>query len=118
MTATIALAGEQLELDMHPLVIPDYEPDATIQERFEAFHAANDWVLTALEDLTERWLATGSKRLGIGMLWEVIRWQYGRATSGDEYRANNNFRSRYVRLMIDRHPDWADVFAVRELRAE
>lgn len=106
----------QLALELSPLVTPDYEPRATLQEQFEQFHSANPWVLDALESLTREWVEAGHKRLGIGMLWEVIRYQYGRTISAD-FKANNNHRSRYVRLMLDRHPDWADVFATRCLTA-
>ena len=106
----------QLTLELSPLVTPDYEPRATLQEQFEQFHSANTWVLDALESLTREWVEAGHKRLGIGMLWEVIRYQYGRTISAD-FKANNNHRSRYVRLMLDRHPEWQSVFATRCLTA-
>ncbi|MGW2881321.1 hypothetical protein ACWDBP_34900 [Streptomyces sp. NPDC001233] len=91
---------------------------ATIQERFEAFHRLNPWVLHALESLTSDYLGHGAKRVGIGMLFEVLRWRYVAATAGDDFRLNNNFRSRYVRLLIERHPQWARVFEVRALRTD
>lgn len=89
----------------------------TIQERFESFHAANGWVFRALEQLTADHVARGRLRVGIGMLFEVLRWHYGRTTSGGEFRLNNNYRSRYVRLLVEQHPEWVDVFELRELRA-
>lgn len=113
---SIATPDTQAEFDLVPLVQPEHDPDDTIQARFEAFHAANPWVLTSLEKLTREHLETGARRLGIGMLWEVIRWKYASATRGDDFKANNNFRSRYVRLLRDLHPEWSDVFNVRELR--
>lgn len=91
---------------------------ATIQARFEAFHRLNPWVLRALETLTADYLNRGAKRVGIGMLFEVLRWQYATATEGDEFRLNNNFRSRYVRLLIERHPQWESAFEVRALRTD
>lgn len=33
------------------VVVPDHQPEATIQERFEAFAAANPWVGEALEGM-------------------------------------------------------------------
>ncbi len=103
--------------DLAPLAVVEYEPNATIAERFTAFHDANGWVLTALEDLTRDWLAHGHHKVGIGALVEVVRWQYGRATQGDPFRINNDFWSRYSRLIVQRHPEWADVFETRSLRA-
>lgn len=119
MTAVQAdVVGEQLVLDVRPLVVPPHVDGATIQERFESFHALNGWVLTALERLTEDALAHGRHRLGIKHFVEVLRWQYGRQTTGDEFRLNNNYSSRYVRLLLDLHPDWAAHFNLRELLAE
>lgn len=98
---------------------PDPDLDPSIQARFEAFHALHPWVLEALERLTSECLRRGFTRVGIGMLFEVLRWEYGRVTSGDEeFRLNNDYRSRYARLLIARHPEWAAVFELRALRAE
>lgn len=109
---------EQPLLEIEALTSPEYVDEATIQERFEAFHAANPWVYRAFVTLTEDWLRRGHDRIGIGMLTEVIRWQYGRATDGSEpFRVNNNFRSRYVRLLLDEHPEWTSVFETRELKS-
>ena len=108
---------EQLELDMHPYVAPVYTQGQTIQERFLDFHYLNGWVLDALERLTQDYLDRGHKRVGIGMLTEVLRWQYGRSTTGESFKLNNSYRSRYVRLMVQRHPEWDDVFEQRVLKA-
>src|SRR5690606_26519990 len=105
----------QLALDLALLRTPDYAPDATIQERFEAFHELNPHVLDALEALVRQFLASGRRRLAIGALFERLRWEHDITTEGDEFRLNNTFRSRYVRLILDRHPEWADVFQTRRL---
>jgi hypothetical protein len=109
--------------DTPTLFDPDGDDDAgdpgTIQARFEAFHRQNPCVLESLERLTESWLATGRRRLGIGMLWEVLRWELSLATTdpSGEFKLNNVYRSRYVRLLIERHPEWADCFETRTLKA-
>lgn len=107
----------QLTLELSPLVTPDYEPRATISERYAEFEALNPWIIPALERLTLDWIEAGHKRLGIGMLTEILRWEYGRTVSTDGLKINNDFRSRMVRRLIDLHPDWADVFATRCLTA-
>ncbi|MFF4051922.1 hypothetical protein ACFYZ5_35295 [Streptomyces chartreusis] len=105
-------------LTIHTVRQPDGQA-ATIQAQFEAFHQLNPWVLRALESLTATYLRRGATRVGIGMLFEVLRWRYAMATEGgDEFRLNNNFRSRYVRLLIERHPEWAGAFEVRSLRTD
>lgn len=108
--------SEQLTFDVHPLIAAEGD---TIQARFDSFHASNGWVADALEALVKDQLAHGRKRVGVKNLVEVIRWNYSRATStqGSSFRLNNTYTSRYARLLIDRHPEWADVLETRELRA-
>lgn len=111
MTAT-----QQLALDFAPLVVPAYEPEATIQEKFDAWVAANPWVLPKVEELIADWLDAGHKRASLKQVWEVIRYQYGR-TTGDRFKANNNFTSRASRAVLERHPEWEACIETRELRA-
>lgn len=42
-------ADVQLALPLGDLITPDYEPEATLADRFEAFHAANPHVADALQ---------------------------------------------------------------------
>ncbi|MFJ4668882.1 hypothetical protein [Kitasatospora purpeofusca] len=92
----------------------------TIQERFEEFHALNGWVLTELERLTAECIDSKFRRVSLGMLFELVRYSYGRATLGssDDFALNNDYRSRYARLLIEQHPEWAPYFEVRALRAD
>ena len=101
-----------------PLVQPP-RGSGTIQQRFEAFHQLNPWIFDALEELAEDLIKQGRRRIGISMLWEVVRWQYARSTvdPSSDFKANDHYHSRYVRLLIDVHPDWTDVFELRVLRA-
>ncbi|WP_406738584.1 hypothetical protein OG365_24515 [Streptomyces sp. NBC_00853] len=103
--------------DIQPVRLPESVRDLTIQQRFEAFHALNPWVMRHLEKLVQDAIGKGFQRIGIGMLFELLRYRYGEATRGDEFRLNNDFRSRYVRELIGARPDWADLFETRALRA-
>ena len=104
---------DQLALPLAPLVVPDYEPELTIAERFDAFHAANPHVADALELLARQWLDAGHKRVGIKALIERLRWEYGIRTEGDSFRLNNTLTSHYARLLIERRPEWADALVIR-----
>jgi len=106
----------QAELDLSPLVHVEHDHEATIGERFTAFHEANLHVADALESLAATWLAHHS-RVGVKALFERLRWEAGIQTNATDYRLNNNFTSHYARLLIDRNPTWADAINVRELRA-
>ena len=69
--------------------------------------------------MTAAYHARGRQHIGIGHLVEVIRFEYFRKTvSDDEFRVNNDFRSRYVRLLIRDYPQYSTMFETRRLRSE
>ena len=111
------IAPEQLTLDLRPLTQPLYAPGMTLEERFEAFHAANPHVADALESLAAQWLSR-HRKVGVKSLGETLRWASGIQTDGDPYRINNSYLSRYARLLIERHPEWADSIETRSLATE
>lgn len=101
---------------------PEFVPvpaTGTIQERFEQFHTQNPWVYVALEKLITEFVAKGRKRIGIRMIWEVVRWHYALSTTDptSEFRTNDHYHSRYVRLLLENHPEWAGLFELRKLKA-
>lgn len=106
------------QLAFPDLVLPDIERDATIQERFAAFHAANPHVYDRLRRLALELVRAGHKRIGIGMLFEVVRWSAMTTRGDDVYKLNNNHRSRYARLLVDNEPELATAFELRDLRAK
>lgn len=90
-----------------------------IEATFLAFHRANPWVYDALVRLARDLKKRGRHRQGIGMLFEVLRWQWFRTTidPSSDFRLNNNYRSRYARLIMEREADLDDVFETRVLTA-
>lgn len=91
---------------------------STIQERFEQFHAQNPAVYHDLVLLARRAQRRGATRIGMGMLFELVRWRRGFVTTSDDgFKLNNNFRSRYVRMVTEQEPDLAGMFETRELRS-
>jgi hypothetical protein len=87
-----------------------------IQEDFEQFHRRNPWVYGALRELTADLVQRGRRRIGVGMLFEVLRWQVARGTfdAASDFKLNNNYRSRYARLLDIEFPG---VFEMRELKS-
>ncbi len=88
-----------------------------IEANFLDFHTANPWVYDALVHLARDLKRRGRHRLGIGMLFEVLRWQWFRTTADptSEFRLNNNYRSRYARMIMAREADLSDIFETRVL---
>lgn len=92
----------------------------TIQARFERFHELNPWVYHKLVELAHRLQQRGLTRLGINMLWEVLRWQYYETTTDPSsgYHLNDHYPSRYVRLIVAREPDLKNCFQLRKLHTD
>ncbi len=95
------------------------ERRATIEHRFREFHQANPHIYENLVRMAKTWRERHpNRRLGIRMLWEAMRWDFAMRTDPlDEFKLNDNFPSRYARLIMQQEPDLDDVFELRKLRA-
>lgn len=101
--------------DIPAVVVP--APAESIEGRFLAFHEANPWVAHRLTVLALDMVERGHPRLGLKQLWEVLRWQYQRATlSGDGLKLNNDFTALYARLLMDSEPRLVGAFETRARR--
>ena len=87
-----------------------------IQREFERFDIANPGVYELYKKFAFELKQNGRKRYGIAMITERIRWEVAVATSGDEFKINNNFRSRYARKLIGDFPEFNEMFEIREKR--
>lgn len=73
-----------------------------MEQGFEDFHSLNPEVYERLVGMVARAHAKGRARVGMGMLFEVLRWNHYMSTRGEEpFKLNNNYRAFYTRL-IDR----------------
>lgn len=90
-----------------------------LREQFARFHADNPQVYETLVRLAREAKGRGLQHIGIGLLWEVMRWEMILATVGDPngYRLNNNHRSRYARAIMENEPDLSGIFETRKLRS-
>jgi len=116
---------EQLGFDFTVPAAPDpvddaaYPEESRLDRAFAKFHAENPGVYRKLVVLARDLRQRGHRRLGIGMLFEVLRWQhYLETVDVSGYKLNNNHRSRYARLIMDTERDLGDIFALRELADE
>lgn len=88
-----------------------------IEEQFLEFHHAHPEVYRKLRALAFELLVKGHKRIGMGMLYEVLRWQWIHEDLIDEdgFKLNNNYRSRYSRLLMASEPRLKGVITIRRL---
>lgn len=111
------MSGDQLELDLAEIVVPDYAEHLTLAERFAEFHRVNGHVADALEALAGQWLAMHG-RVSIDALMHRLRWESGLQTRGDVYKLNNDWCAFYSRLLVERRPEWAGAFRMRRSVAD
>ena len=111
----------QFEFIFEPIrpVTPAGPESATIAQRFAKFHQDNPHVYSMLVSLARGLQARRPRKLGIGMLFEVLRWQYYVQTDTDEeYKLNNNYRAQYARLIMEQEPDLHEAFNTRPSQAD
>jgi len=96
-----------------------WDDDRTIEEAFRDFHARNPGVLRELVAMTRRAKERGRTKIGMGMLFEVLRWNRiveGLPDETEDFKLNNNYRSRYARMVMHRYPDLDGMFDLRRIR--
>ena len=90
-----------------------------IERRFYEFHGENPQVYDELVRLARRAHQFGHHRIGIRMLWEVMRWNLTIEVDqgDDEFKLNDHYTSRYARMIMDRNSDLDGMFELRTLRS-
>lgn len=92
---------------------------ATIEARFQAFHREHPEVYVKLVEFSVQLLDAGWDHFGISVPWERLRYEtmLGASRAESPYKLNDNYRSRYARLIADQEPRLAEVFTLRQLRS-
>jgi len=118
------LSADQLPLfDGAPKAKPARKrrPKDWIDKEFAKFHTKHPEVLEQLINHLARLHAEGRARYGVGAVFENFRW-HRRIPKEDDpeetYKLNNNYRSRYARLIVALRPELDGVIELRALRSE
>jgi hypothetical protein len=92
----------------------------TVRERTERLLELNPWLLPALVKITRDLVSRGHRRVGIGMVVEVVRWTYQRGTTdpNSRFKVDNRYRAHLARIIGEREPDLAGVFETRKLHKD
>lgn len=85
---------------------------------FKKFHQDNPTVYQELRVLALSMRMKGRDKYGIGSLFEVLRWQRAMQTTGSEFKLNNNYRSFYARMLMERNMNLKEFFFLRDSRAD
>lgn len=106
----------QSELEFTP-VVPEAK-ESSIYARFHRFHANNPEVYNNLVRLAREFRRNSqnyNRKMGIGMLYEVLRWSYyiNVDLGEEEFKLSNDFRAPYARLIMQQEPDLQDAFNIK-----
>jgi len=87
-------------------------------ENFKSFHRKNPYVYTKLREMAIEWKNAGHTKVGIKMLFEVLRWQHGlKRLDSEEFALNNNYAPHYARLLMAENPGLEGLFELRTIRS-
>lgn len=89
----------------------------TLDDRFREFHEENPQVYERLVGMTYDLAGKGRKKIGMKMLFEVIRWRTLLETTDPIYKLNNSYASRYARMIVDDYPEFTGLFEYRNLKS-
>lgn len=90
----------------------------SLEAKFQRYHRNNPDVFALLLRFTLEAKRRGYRHYGVGAVFERIRWHMDIETHDKEgFKLNNNYRSRYVRLLEQLFPEHAGFYRKRELRS-
>lgn len=87
--------------------------------KFREFHEKNPRVYKQLVKLARQAHSRGKRKMSIELLINVVRW-YSILNTDDpnsEFKINNNYKSRYARLIMAENPELDGIFNTREIRS-
>ena len=90
---------------------------SNIEERALIFHLDHPGVYQALVQMARTLKDKGHSKIGIGMLWEVLRWRWMMSAPKGDYKMNNDYRAFYARMIMEKEPDLKGFFNTRESNA-
>lgn len=101
-----------------PLLPFEDGDDRTLYDQFLEYHAENPHIYERICKYADEAISAGREHIGIGMLFERIRWYTAVEARGrpDGLKLNNNFRAFYARMWLADHPERPDFFETRRQR--
>ena len=87
------------------------------ERAFREFHRKHPEVYDALVWLARDLVKRGHTQIGIGMLYEVVRWEKFLSNTHDDFKLNNNYRAYYARLIMKQEEDLRGIFETRRVGA-
>lgn len=109
----------QLQLPLETLsatIQPKYVKEATIDERCDAFIAANPKVWKCFVNICLEVKRAGVRQWSSKAAFEVMRYMATLQSVGEDFMLPNDFTSRFARRAMKEAPELAGFFETRMLR--
>jgi hypothetical protein len=98
--------------------IPD-EKVTEIYLKFKEFHEHNGHILDELLKMIDAIKNRGHTKIGMGMLFEVMRWNHMLQTNTDDsFKLCNNYRAYYTRMIEKVRPDLEGFLTKKRSKAD
>jgi len=90
-----------------------------LEKEFQKFHKENPKVYELLVGFARDWVKAkgGKTKLGISMIYELVRWEVGLSTTDPDFKLCNNHRAFYARLIMEQESDLKGLFELRTQRS-
>ena len=90
-----------------------------MREQVQRFHDEHPEVWDLFVRFTRDRMNRGFKNYAVKAIFERIRWEVDGVGGNDRasFKLNNNYRSRYARLMAQTYPRFEGFFETRNLRS-
>lgn len=89
-----------------------------LQQRFNEFNQANPHVYNKIVQMTRDLKSQGHKKIGMQMIFEVLRWRSMMRTNSKDYKLSNDYAAYYSRLIMQQEPDLDGIYTIRENKAD
>jgi hypothetical protein len=86
-----------------------------MDDRFWEYHRANPHVFILFARFAMQVKHNGHDHYSAKAIFERVRWHFSVETTGEDFKLNNNYTSRYARLLAEEYPEFEGFFRNREL---
>ena len=91
--------------------------EETLDEKFFKYHEANPQVYSLFLGFVKKARSAGHKHYSIDAIMHQVRWHMNVETRDSEgFKMNNNYTSRYARLLVKLQPNLDGFFRNRKLK--
>jgi hypothetical protein len=103
---------------MVQLSFPETMARSKQEQKFWDYHLSHPEVYDMLLRFAMQWRDSQGDDavVGIGLLWERVRWEVSINYDNETFKACNNHRAYYARLLMDRNPALDGIFRVKQQR--